>query len=61
MNPTTHQWVVGSQSLQKIPTARAWYFAFPNLSLLLLLRRFPQGLYFLLDPSNTRLTLSSPE
>ena len=36
-----------------MPTARAWYFAFPKLSLLLWLRRFPQGLGFLLDPSNS--------
>ena len=42
----------GVRSLQKMPTVRAWYFAFPNLSLLLWLQRFPQGLGFLLDPSD---------
>ena len=32
--------------MQKMPSARAWYFAFPDLSLLLWLRHFPQGLSF---------------
>jgi len=31
-----------------------------NLSLLLWLRRFPQGLYFLLDPSNWQWVVPTP-